>query len=125
MFRKLAKTLTAALLAFSISGCSLFMPWNQTISINGNPPDANVVVNGNTINAPGTVRVRRDKNVSIVVTKNGYQPFFMTSGYSLSACGILDIIGGFFWIVPLFGLLAPGAYRLDSDNFSYALTPIR
>lgn len=125
MIKKTAKIFTSAILCFVLSGCSLFMPWKQTISIKGNPPGATVVLNGNTVSAPGEFRVRRDKNVTIVVTKDGYHPHLAAAGYSLSTCGILDVIGGVIFLIPLFGLLAPGAYSLDNDTFYYVLTPMK
>ena len=37
----------------------------------------------------------------------------------------LAVIGGVIFLIPLFGLLAPGAYSLDNDTFYYVLTPMK
>ena len=125
MIKDLFRMMVTAALVATISGCSLFVPHSQSITINGTPGDAVITVNGNTVYAPASIRVPRDKNVGILVSKEGYSPFLMSSGYSLSAWGVLDIIGGVIWLVPFFGLLAPGAYSLDNDTFYYSLAPAR
>ena len=123
MIKKIFGTFTAILLATIIAGCSIFVPSTQTITINGQPAGAQVIVNGNSISAPGTVQVKRNVKVNIMVIKEGYNPYFMNSGYSLNTWGAIDIIGGFIWLVPFIGLAAPGAYNLDQESFYYVLTP--
>lgn len=125
MIKKIACHSVSLMLLVSFSGCSLFVPHKQSITINGNPANAAVIVNGQQYMAPATIRVRRNKNVNIIATKNGYNTFTLQSGFSLSPWGVLDIIGGVCFLVPFFGLLAPGAYELDQDNFYYMLTPAK
>ncbi|MBR2357704.1 MAG: hypothetical protein IKA65_06750 [Lentisphaeria bacterium] len=121
--KKILKFLVSIILLISVSGCSLFAPHTQPITITGEPAGALVVVNGQPMTAPATIKVPKNKQVSLTVTKKGYYPFFIHSGYTLSTLGILDVIGGFFILVPFIGLAAPGAWTLDQDHFYYVLTP--
>jgi hypothetical protein len=47
----------------------------------------------------------------------------LSSNCTLSTFGVLDLVGGFFLLVPWVGLLAPGAFTLDNQNFTYHLIP--
>lgn len=124
MFRKIAGNCVYILLAVSLTGCSLFVPYRQTISISGHPANATVTVNGQQMTTPANIKVRRNKSVNIVVSKPGYNSFVSNSGYTLSSWGVLDIVGGVFFLVPFVGLIAPGAYELSQDHFNYVLTPV-
>lgn len=125
MFKRIAYCCVSLVLVVSISGCSLFVPHKQSISINGKPANATVIVNGRQYNTPTVIQVKRNKDVSIVVSKDGYNTFQCHSGHSLSTWGILDVIGGVCVLVPFLGLLSPGAFELDQDNFYYVLTPAK
>lgn len=125
MFKKFLYSAVSLLLVVSVTGCSLFVSHNQTISINGQPANATVVVNGRLMTTPAVVKVPRNKGVNIVVTKDGYHSFMNYSGTTLSPWGILDIVGGVCFLVPFIGLAAPGAYELQQDNFYYMLTPVK
>ena len=61
--------------------------------------------------------------LSITVSKEGYQTVMLSSNCTLSTFGVLDLVGGFFLLVPWVGLLAPGAFTLDNQNFTYHLIP--
>ena len=124
MLKKVFISVVNVALILMLAGCSIFAPKDQMISINGDPANAKILVNGNVLNGPGAVQVKRNKNVHITVTKEGYSTYAMTSGYGLSQFGILDLIGTFCFLVPVVGLLTPGAYELDQDSFYYSLTPI-
>jgi len=60
--------------------------------------------------------VKRNENVQIMAKKPGYITSQKTIGKGLNTTGILDIVGGVLILIPLFGLLAPGAYSLDETN---------
>ena len=62
------------------------------------------------------------KNSRVMVTKPGYHPYSITTGYTLSQFGTLDLIGTFVFLVPVVGLITPGAYELEQDTFYYSLT---
>jgi hypothetical protein len=56
------------------------------------------------------------------VRKPGYQTEYRTGDRTLSTLGILDIIGGWFLLVPFFGLLSSAAWEHDPDTFGIVLT---
>lgn len=87
-----------------------------------NESDAEIYINGNLAgNGTAQMPVKRNQNVQIMVKKEGYLPAYRNIGKSLNTTGILDIIGGVIILIPLFGLLAPGAYSLDETNISVPL----
>lgn len=122
MLKRIAVSVLNVVLVLVMTGCSLFAPKDQMISINGEPAGARVLVNGNVMTVPGTLSVKRNKNVHIMVTKPGYHPYAITTGYTLSQYGTLDLIGTFVFLVPVVGLITPGAYELEQDTFYYSLT---
>ena len=95
------------MLPVSINGCSFFASATQRIHIHGSPADATVVVNGITVKVPATMEVPRNKNLTVIVHKNGFKPYSVSTGYSLSTTGVLDVIGCRFILLPGLGLLAP------------------
>ena len=62
--------------------------------------------------------VKRNENAQIMAKKSGYITVQRSIGKSLNTTGILDIVGGVLILIPLFGLLAPGAYSLDETNLT-------
>ena len=115
--------LAAAGLLILVSGCSFFAPYKQTIYINGTPADATVIVNGKTVLVPAELQVPRNKNLTIIAYKNGFEPYKTTTGYSLNTIGILDAIGCWLVLLPGLGLLSPGAWELSESSFYYVLSP--
>ena len=65
--------------------------------------------------------VKRNQNASIMAKKEGFITVQRSIGKTLNTTGILDIIGGVLILLPLFGLLAPGAYSLDEENISISM----
>ena len=116
---------TAALLAVPyLSACSLFGPRMQTITVSSDPMGATVVANGERLgNTPLRAQVRRSEDLLIEVRKPGYQTEYRTGDRTLSTLGILDIIGGWFLLVPFFGLLSPAAWEHEPDSFGIVMTP--
>ena len=123
MFRKVVKFSLSAVLAAVVTGCSLFAPSTQIISINGQPAGAIVMVNGNTVVAPAQVAVKPNRPISITVSKEGYNTVMLSTNCTLSTFGVLDLAAGFFLLIPWIGLLSPGAFVLDNQNFNYHLIP--
>lgn len=123
MLKKVLKLSLSVILAASITGCSLFAPGTQVVTVNGQPAGAIVTINGNTLVAPAQVTLKTNRPVSIMVSKAGYVPVSYSIGTTLSTFGLLDIIGGFCFLVPFIGLVAPGAFTLDQQHFNYYLTP--
>jgi hypothetical protein len=107
-----------------ISACSLFGPRTQTITVSSDPSGATVIANGERLgNTPLRAKVSRKEDLLLEVRKAGYQTEFRSGERTLSTLGILDIIGTWFLLVPIFGLLAPGAWEQDPSSFGIVMTP--
>lgn len=107
------------------SGCSIFRSSTESITVSADQHDANIYING-ALAGQGTAQtyVRRNKNVSIMVTKEGYISVQRSIDKTLSNTGMLDVVGGCIFLLPFFGLLAPGAYSLDQNNVSVILVKV-
>ena len=119
MLKRCVSFLLVLSLCLTHSGCSLFMPHNETITVKTSEDDADIYVNGN-FAGKGTVStaVRRNSNISIMAKKEGFQPAARNISKTISTTGILDIIGGWLILVPFVGLLAPGAWEPSQTNVS-------
>ncbi len=116
------RIISLLLVANIISGCSFFASPRQNITVMTNVPDAEVFVNGQRAGVGNiSYSVKRNKNAQLMVRKDGYYPAYYSVDTQMSTAGVLDIIGGFIWIVPFFGLLAPGSRTLDQDNIALEL----
>lgn len=112
--------------AFLFSGCSLFAPKTQMVSVTTSEQDAQIFINGNLMGTGvATASVRRDQDVSIMTKKDGFYPATRTIEPSLSTTGILDVIGGCIFLIPFFGLMAAGSQKLDSNNITVLMSPAK
>ena len=125
MLKKIINIFVIAVTVFSLCGCSFFAPYKQSVYINGTPADATVVVNGAVTKIPATLEVPRNKNLTIIAHKDGYETYKVTTGYSLNTIGTLDAIGCYLLLLPGLGMLSPGAWELSQNNFYYVLTPVK
>ena len=122
-----ASGLLAIGLIFSMcTACSLFAPSRQTFTVTASEPDAKIYVNGEFI-GQGNVQtqVKRNRNVAVLVRKEGYYPTQRSIDKTISALGITDILGGSVWIIPFIGMLSPGAWDLQEQNITIMLEPIQ
>lgn len=100
-------------------GCSAFRSSTQMLSVTTDQTDADIYVNGVMAGkGTATLPVKRNQNVQIMAKKPGYVTVQRSVGKSMNVTGVLDIVGGVLILLPLFGLLAPGAYSLDEENVS-------
>ncbi|MBN1493403.1 MAG: hypothetical protein JW938_04585 [Candidatus Omnitrophica bacterium] len=105
------------------SGCSLFAPKMQNVSVITSENDAQIFINGNLVGVGSAMTtVPRNQDVGIMAKKEGYYPSMRTIGTTLSTTGILDVIGGCIFLIPFFGLLAPGAWTLSSNNVTLMMS---
>lgn len=116
---------TAALAAAALlcgAGCSILAPRTQQLSIHASEDDARIYVNGN-LSGSGhvTVVVPRDKTVSVLVKKDGFQTAERNVLLTLSNTGMADLVCGYVCLFPLAGLLFPGSQHLQNDNISITL----
>ena len=94
------------------------------MTIASDPAGAKVTVNGAYVGTTPTVyNTRRDEPLSLMVSKDGYETAVRSVSTKISGTGIVDIIGGCIWLVPFLGLLAPGAWEVDSSNLTVQLAP--
>ena len=119
------KVLPLALCLFYLSGCSMFAPRQQKISIHTNVPESAIYVNGELVQVGQQAEflVKRNYNAQIMVAAKGYYPAYRQLTSELSTLGVLDIIGGIVLIVPLIGLAFPGAKSLDYTKVTIHLAP--
>ena len=122
MFKSLiiGTALSAAFLA--MSGCSFAGPWNQTVVVLSEPDKARVEINGTFVGVtPLNHSVRRNQNLIIKLSKEGYQSVFLDASTVPSILGLFDMLGGITFLCPFFGLLSPAAWKYDPSTFSAVL----
>ncbi len=124
---KLAKRLLAWGLVFSVFfsnyGCSVFRPPTETLNIDCAQKEVQVQVNGQRAQCPSQIETRRNRTVVIEADKEGYETYYRTIESNLNNTAILDIVGGFFLLIPIVGLASPGAYSLDTTDVYIDLQP--
>jgi hypothetical protein len=120
----LFQQMTAGLVAVSFSGCSIFASSMQTIQVNSSPDGATVLAAGKSVGqTPVQFEAHRGKDLLIEVQKPGYQSQFRTTSRTLSSVGTVDVIGAYFLLLPLLGLLSSGAWKHDPENYGFVLEP--
>lgn len=108
----------------NMTACSIFGGSSQPLSVNSDPPGANVLINGTLAGTtPLQHQVPRRGDVTVEVQKAGYKPQSRTTGRKLSSVGIVDVIGGALFLLPLLGLIAPGAWEQDPGMIGITLEP--
>jgi PEGA domain-containing protein len=116
------RVVSALVIAPYFCACSLFGPHSQTITVSSSPPGASVYVNGENVGTtPLRTKVPRREELLVEVRKPGYQTAYRTADRTLSTLGMLDIVGGFFLLVPFFGLLSPAAWVNEPETFGITL----
>jgi len=110
------------LLLSYLSGCSIFGRSTQPFSVSSDPPGANVSINGTAIGTtPLHHEVPRRGDLMVEVQKPGYKTQYRSTSRKLSSLGITDVVGGAFILLPLFGLLASGAWEQDPSALGISL----
>jgi len=123
MFKSLVigTALSAAFLA--MSACSFVGPWNQSVTVLSEPDKARVEINGIFVGVtPLDYSLRRNQDLIITLSKEGYHPVFLEAYTRPSAFGMADIAGGFLIGFPFLGLLSPAAWMYDPSTFSAYLS---
>jgi hypothetical protein len=107
------------------TGCSLFVPSHQTVNINVTTPQhAKVWINGAYEGeTPIQKSVLRNRDLTIMVKKEGYQTTIKSVDHRLSPTGVLDVIGTGVFLAPALGFISPGAFCLDESSFVFQLAP--
>jgi hypothetical protein len=116
------KKAMAFILIMLLIGCSTFKPSTQPVKFSCNPEDVTLVINGQKKECPTTVDLPRNREMSIEGHKEGYLPYQRTISYHKSDTYWLDVIGTCICLVPVIGLMSPGAHDLDETDISVILT---
>lgn len=114
--KKWSMIVAAAVLLCTGSGCSFLTPASEMLSVQVEPEDAVVIINGTRFEGvPFFTPVYKGTDVLVSV----YKPKAPIRNYvirrHLSTTGILDCVGAIF-IFPAFGLLCGGAWELEQNN---------
>ena len=122
---KTFKNILCVVCALHLVGCSCFVPWNQEFIVSGTPSDAKVSIAGEgTRKSGGMYSLRRNRAYHGIVSREGYQEEHFYVMPHLNGFGVLDIVGGCCWFIPLVGLGFPGSHSLDRDHYLYDLKPV-
>jgi hypothetical protein len=115
-----------AVISCCLAGCSFFGSSTQSIGVSSDPPGAQVSASGKPVGTtPLHFEAQRGDKLLIEVQKPGYQTQYRNLDRKTSTLGILDIIGGAIWGVPLLGLLSSAAYEHDPAEMGITLEPIK
>ncbi|MDR4463921.1 MAG: PEGA domain-containing protein [Nitrospira sp.] len=118
------RQVTIAVVTVSFTGCSIFAPSMQTLHVSSSPDGATVVAGGKLVGeTPIQFDAHRGKDLLIEIKKPGYQSQFRTTSRTLSSIGTVDVIGAYFILLPLLGLLSSGAWKHDPETYGFVLEP--
>lgn len=118
------RTLSIFICLVYATGCSIFGGSSQEFSVSSNPLGATVRINGQQVGVtPLQYQVSRRGDLLVEVEKTGYKSQFRQTSRKLSALGITDVIGGAVLLLPLIGLIAPGAWEQDPSVMGFSLDP--
>ena len=121
----LRKTLVLALAALVpvAGGCSAFQSRTQRVTIIPSDPNAQVYLNNDPVGA-GRTTLELDRNRTYAVSaRSGGSMGTASIGRRVSGTGVLDIVGGCFFLVPFVGCFTPGFWELDKTTVSVPVTP--
>ena len=104
-------------------GCSAFAPKTQQLSINCGEEGTTLQINGNVYSCPAQIDVQRNKSVGIMAHKEGHHSYMRTIESNANGLFVLDFVGGLIWLVPFIGLVAPGAYSLETQEVQVSMVP--
>ena len=111
-----ANVVMAAALFLATTGCSLFAPRSEDIIVDSDPQGAEVMIPGQRLMTPCSITVPCDKDVTVVLRKDGYRTEVYNIKRTLGKCGTLDLVGGIIFLLPAVGLFSGGAYTLEQHT---------
>ena len=118
------KSILCVVLTLNIVGCSFAAGSMQNITIIPSEEEATVFVDGSFVGTGTcTVDLKKKKSHSVMAKAEDGRVGVARIDKSVSTAGILDIVGGFFILIPWIGLAAPGFWELDPDTVAIALPP--
>lgn len=116
-------SLLAVLCLLQALGCSFLSRPTQHVSVMATEPGAKLYVDGRFVGT-GTASVRLRKSqghafLARIDDRSGTAHI----GKTVSTTGILDLIGGMIFFIPLLGIAAPGFWELDRHHVIVTLPP--
>jgi hypothetical protein len=104
-------------------GCSAFQPRTQRVTIVPSDPTAQVYLNNDPVGT-GRTTIDLDRNKTYAISaRRGSNMGTASIGRRVSGTGVLDIVGGCFFLVPFIGCFTPGFWELDKTIISVPVTP--
>lgn len=119
-FLRPGRFLLAAVLALGLllgpGGCSFFVDPRQDVTLEASDPAAKLFVDGREVGTgKAVVSLRKNDSYSVRAELADGRSAGARIRRGVSVIGIVDIVGGVFFLVPFLGLLAPGFWHLDPD----------
>ena len=106
----------------TLTGCAIVGGSSQQLTVIADPAGAQVLSNGTAAGTtPLQYQVPRRGDLVVEVQKPGYKSQSRMTGRKLSSIGIVDVVGGAIFLLPLLGLIAPGAWEQDPSTFGITL----
>lgn len=103
-------------------GCSVLMPPTQTLTVRSNE-DARVYICGTYVGQGiGSSQVARNRAHTVHAELDG-ESRYATVGVRISEAGVLDVVGGLFFLVPFVGVVAPGFWSLENEVVQLPIGP--
>ncbi|TKB90401.1 MAG: PEGA domain-containing protein [Nitrospira sp.] len=119
-----SRVLMILLSTIALAGCSFFGGSSQNFTVSSSPTGATVRINGQQIGVtPLQHQVPRRGELLVEVEKPGYKSQFRQTSKKLSGLGIADVVGGSVILLPLIGLVSPGAWEQDPPGMGFSLDP--
>ncbi len=119
-----SRVLMILLSTIALAGCSFFGGSSQDFTVSSSPTGATVRINGQQIGVtPLQHQVPRRGELLVEVEKPGYKSQFRQTSKKLSGLGIADVVGGSVILLPLIGLVSPGAWEQDPSGMGFSLDP--
>mgnify|MGYP000409811201 CR=1 FL=1 len=109
----------------SVSGCSVInSAADDDLVVSCDAPNPVITVDGQRYRQElVNVSVDKGEKVAVSCRADGYYTAHKNVDTELSTTGALDIVGGFFFLFPWFGLLADGAWTLEDNEVYMSLEP--
>lgn len=120
MLRKTTSIVMLALIAY-INGCSAFRSSTEQVNVRCMPEGSTIMINDARFQTTASYQAQRNAPLLVRCYKQGYAPYSQTISTHLNTTGILDIVGTFFFLFPIVGLLTPGAFSLDVTDINVQL----
>lgn len=118
------RLISLAVISCYMAGCSLFGPRSQSIGVSSEPQGAQVFVGEKLMGTtPLHFEVARGDFHIVEVRKPGYQTQSRALSRRMSAIGMLDIVGGYIFLIPLVGLFSSASFEHDPAEIGMTLEP--